>query len=236
MKKEIIRIIGFFIIGVVGGMVVLHLLSFSYIEKYLKSGAGADLAPIQVVERREITVRENEALVESVSKVRRAIIGVRTGTRSGFLEGSGVIVSSDGLVVTLAELVPVGGNFNFLVNGDQLSYEIIRRDLSSNLALVRVDERNLPTLEFGNEERISIGERVFLLGTVFEGGNPFRSANEGIVKRIDTHIRTNVFEERALAGSSLFDIEGRLLGINLVSRSGEVSAIPISIIREFISL
>ncbi len=216
-------------LGFGGGLLALHLFSFGYIEKFLSEGRS-DIVPIQLIETREFTITENEAIVETVERVRRAIIGVKSpGT-----EGSGIIISSDGLVVTPAELIPAGASFSFHINGEAVPYEVRKRDLANNLALVKVEGNGLPTLEFAPNGP-KIGERVFLVGTVFDSqGNALKSVNEGIVKRIEgNRIVTNITEERKLIGSTLFDIRGRVLGISLVSANGEVTAVPISTIREF---
>ncbi len=233
IMKKTIKTGLFFVLGFGGGLLALHLFSFGYIEKFLLEGRS-DLAPIQLIEEREVIIKENEAIVEEVERIQRAIIGVKSST----LEGSGVIVSSDGLVVVPAELVPTGSSFSFHINGDVVPYEIRKRDLANNLALVKVEGRDLPTLEFADIERVKLGERVFLVGAIFnDRGGVIKSVNEGIIKRIESRfIRTNIFDDKILVGSALFDIRGRLLGINLIESSGEVKTIPISTIREFVGL
>ncbi len=223
--------------GILGGILALHFFSFNYIEKYLLAGEGLDLIPIEITERREIFIRENEAITESVKRVERAVVGVRTGTRAGFVEGSGLVVSSDGLLITLSDIIPFGGDFNFIVNGEKVPYEIIKRDSASGLALVKIEKNGLPTLEFGNVNQLELGERVFLVGAVFnEDGEIEKSVNEGVIKRVDNYIETNMLEKRNLRGSTLFSVEGRVLGLNLIDSRGEIYSIPALIIQEFIGL
>ncbi len=233
MKKAIIFVFPL-VFGIIGGFLALHFFSFNYIQKYLISDDRLDLIPVEVTEVREIHIRENEAIIEEIKKVERAVIGVKTITRSGFIEGSGLIVSSDGLLVVLNQLVPVGGNFEFYINGDTMPYEVIKRDTDIGLALISVEGTNLPTLEFRNLDNLNIGEPAFLVGSFFNDSDEIiKSVNHGIIKRFDDYIRTNIFEEKSLLGSVLFDIEGRVLGINLIDQRGEIYSIPISEIREF---
>ncbi len=231
--KKIVYAVFFVVLGFGGGFLALHLFSFGYIEKFLTE-RHTEFAPIQLTETKEVIIRENEAIVDAVERIQRAVIGVK----SSATEGSGVIISSDGLVVTLAELVPAGSSFSFHINGEILPYEVQKRDLVNNLALIKVEGDGLPTLEFSDINELKNGERVFIIGTIFDDkGDIVKSVNEGIVKRVEGGvIITNILEEKRLSGSTLFDIEGRILGINLISDNGEVVSIPISTIREFIGL
>ncbi len=235
--RKIIFIVLAFGTGIAGGLIAVHLFSFRYIEKYLIEGRS-ELVPIQLVETREVIVKENEVIIEAVERIQRAVIGVKSSGRTGNLEGSGIILSSDGLVVTLANLIPAGASFSFHMNGETVSYEVQKRDLVNNLALVKVEGNGLPTLEFADTSRLKNGERVFLTGAVFGAeGNIIKSVNEGIIKRTEEGlIITNITEDNRLAGSALFDIRGRVLGINLIGKNGEVTTVPISTIREFVGL
>ena len=153
------------------------------------------------------------------------------------MEGSGLILTSDGLLVTLAELVPQGSDFNFFVNEEKVSFQILKRDLEENLALIKTETPNLPTAGFADLEKLKLGERVFLVGVIFENQkitSPVRVVNEGIVKSFDQDfIKTNIFEKNTLKGSPLFDIEGKILGLNTIDSEGKVIAIPISKIKSF---
>ena len=236
MKKIFFSLIILFA-GIAGGFLSLHFFSFDYIEKYLLGADRSNLIPIEVIEVREIFIRENESIVDRIERVERAVVGIRTGTRAGFIEGSGLIVSSDGLIVTLNQLVPIGGNFNFFINGESVSYEVIKRDSENNLALIKANEINLPTLEFRNQDSLRIGERVFIVGAIFnENQEIIKSTNQGIVKTIDNYIKTSIFEEKKLLGSTLFDVEGKVLGLNLINQRGEIYALPVSKIRDFVGI
>ncbi len=237
MKKTVPKFLGVFLLVILGGFVSMQLFSAKYIEKYLFDNGGSELLPIQVTEVREITIKDNDAIVEEVIRVQRAVIGIESRTRSSVIVGSGLIVSSDGLVVTLAEIVPTGADFKFFINGDQVSYEIIKRDTQKNLALIKISGTDLPTLEFADTNRINLGEKVFLVGAYFKDGSLFKAVNEGVISRIESErIKTNIREGKDLSGSSLFTVTGKVVGINYISSTGEVYAIPISVIREFAGL
>jgi len=243
MLKNIFKIIGIFILGVVGGIFADQILWPYFIERPLFYQYRLEQSPVYVTERKEITIQENVALRNAIEKVEKVVIGVRTETKAGkFLEGSGLIVTSDGLIVTLAELVPQGSTFSFFVDNEPptkflVGGQILKRDLKENLALVKIEKTNLPTLGFADLEKIKLGERVFLVGVVFDKAGLSKIVNEGIVKSFgQDFIKTNIFENYLLAGSSLFNIEGQVLGLNTIDREGKVIAIPISKIKFFAGL
>ncbi|MCD6402603.1 trypsin-like peptidase domain-containing protein [bacterium] len=236
MKKTILKILAFFIIGMIGGIFAEEIFWPYFVERPFFYKYRLEQTPIYVTERKEITITENVALKEAIEKVKSTVIGVRTETKKGeTLEGSGFVLTSDGLMVTLADLVPRGSNFSFFVDGEKVHFQILKRDLEENLALVKIKKENLPTKSFADLERLRLGERVFLVGVVFDTeGIPKKVVNEGIVKSFDKNlIETNIFENKNLQGSVLFDIEGNILGINQVQKTGQVTTIPITQIKQF---
>ncbi len=235
MVKKILKISAIFIIGIGGGIFGSQFLSPYFFKKSISSqNLFPPQTPIQVIEKKEI-IQENVALKKAIEKVEKTVIAVRTETKKGkFIEGSGFILTSDGLIVTLAELVPREGKFSFFIDEEAVPYQILKRNLKENLALVKVEKENLPTISFGDLEKLKLGERVFLVGKVFKTKGIKTLVNEGIVKYFDRDfIETNIFEEKNLAGSVLFDIEGNVLGINIVDEKGKVTALSVSKIRSF---
>jgi len=233
--KNIFKIIGIFIIGIVGGIFADQILWPYFIERPLFHQYRLEQSPVYVTERKEITIQENVALKNAIEKVEKVVVGVRTETKAGkFLEGSGLIITADGLMVTLAKLVPLGSTFSFFIDGEKVNFQILKRDLEDNLVLVKIEEGNLPTVSFADLEKMKLGERVFLVGVIFEKGEPSKIVNEGIVKSFDQDfIKTNIFEENILKGSPLFDIEGNILGLNTIDLEGKIVAIPISKVKSF---
>lgn len=223
MKKTIFKILVIFIIGIAGGIFANQVLWPYFVER-----------PVYVTEREEIIIQENTALKNAIEKVEKTVVGIETKTKEDIFNGSGLILTSDGLIVTLAELVPKGGSSSLFLDGQLTPFQILKRDLNNNLALIKVEKDNLPTVGFAPFEKIKLGERVLLVGSVFEDGKVSKEVNEGIVKRFDNDsIRTNLFETASLAGSPLFNIEGEVLGLNTVDFWGRITAIPVTKVRTF---
>jgi len=239
VTKRIINIIFILIVGMVGGIFSSQVLTPRFTgEGILDSNYLAKIVsgPVYLTEKKEITVQENTALQESIEKVEKSIMGVKTITSAGkTIYGSGLVLTTDGLAVTLSELIPRKGEFAFYIDGKAQAYQILKRDDKNNLALIKIESNNLKPCAFSDFAEIKIGQRVFTLGTIFLEGERILSANQGIVKNFNQeYIATNIFEENTLAGSSLFNIEGELLGLNTIDSEGKVTAIPINVIRDFV--
>ncbi len=139
MSKNILKILAVFILGTVGGIFADQILWPYFIERPLFYQYGLEQSPIYLTEKKETTnyIQENVALREAVEKVAKTVVGVKTETEEGeVLKGSGLIVTNDGFLVTLADLLPQGSDFAFYIDGDWPAYQVLKRDLKNNLALV----------------------------------------------------------------------------------------------------
>ncbi len=217
-----------------GGIFATQIAWPYFVEEPLYKYQFAD-GPVYLTENNEITVQENVALQNAVEKVEEAVVGITTKTKKGkIIMGSGLIVTSDGLVVTLAELVPEGGEFTFFVDGKTPKAQVLKRDLEKNLALIKIEVDGLFTVGFVDSKKLKLGERVFLLGMIQPPDRDLM-VNQGIIKFFTkNYIRTNIFEKTILNGSPLFNINGELLGLNTIDSEGKVTAISITKIRDFI--
>lgn len=232
MLKNILIIIAIFIVGMVGGILSNHILWFYFDVNQLEPG------PVFLTEVKQVHIQENVALVNAAMRAAKTVVAIKTETRAGkILEGSGLSVTTDGLIVTLAELVPHGSSFSFFINDKPVSFQILKRDIDKNLALVKISDPVLTTAVFADLEELRIGERVFLVGAAFKDKTPFKVVNQGIIRVLNQNlIQTNIFENQSLAGSPLFNIKGEILGINIIDSAGRVNVIPVSTIRTFVEM
>ena len=238
MFKNVFKIIIVFVFGIAGGIFANQILWPYFVERPLFYKYQLANIPVSVNETKEITIQENVALQGCVEKIEKSIVGIRTETKTGkVITGSGLVVTSDGLIVTLSELVPRGGDFIFFVDGKTPNWQILKRDVENNLALVKIEEQDLVTVGFADFDGIKLGQRVFLSGMIFIKTDRLKMVNQGIIKFFTKdYIRTNIFEKNTLKGSALFNINGELLGLNTIDSEGIVTAIPITVIRDFIGL
>lgn len=165
--------------------------------------------------------------------------------------GSGVIISSDGYIVTNNHVVQQADKITIILN-DKRSYQakVIGLDPSTDLALLKVDDSDLPYLVFGNSDSLKIGEWVLAVGNPF---NLTSTVTAGIVSAkarninilggntaIESFIQTDAAVNPGNSGGALVDISGKLIGINaaIASRTGYYTgysfAIPSSIVRKVV--
>ncbi len=235
MYKNILKLAIVFIFGMAGGIFADQILWPYLVEKPLYEKYELVAGSSSIIETKEVTIEENTALQDAVEKIEKSIVGIKAETEEGIITGSGLVVTSDGLIITLNELIPKGGDFVFIVNGQAPNWQILKRDVKNNLALIKLEKNDLTTVGFADFGGVRLGQRAFLLGMIFDKNESLKLVNEGIVKFFTSeYIRTSISEKNSLSGSALFNIKGELLGLNTIDSEGWVTAIPITKIREFI--
>ena len=153
--------------------------------------------------------------------------------------GSGVIVSSDGYIVTNNHVVEHADILTVLL-GDKRKFpaKLIGTDPKTDLAVIKIDETNLPTLRWGDSRNLQVGELVLAVGNPF-GLNQtvtmgiisaIGRANMGIVDYED-FIQTDAAINPGNSGGALVNLQGELIGINtaIFSRTGGYMGIGFAI-------
>ena len=233
MWKNILKILVVFVIGTIGGIFADQILWPYFIERPLFYKYRLEQRPINQYITKEIIIQENTALIETISKVEKSIVGIKSLSKTKELEGSGLIVTVDGLIITLSDLVPKGWKVFVFLDNEKIPAKVLQR--KNNLALLKVEKTNLSPVSFADFEKIKLGQRVFFVGVIFENDISQKLVNEGIIKTFNEKIlKTNIYDSTSLWGSSLFNIEGELVGLNQVDKYGRVSAISIKQIRDFL--
>ncbi|MEK7658457.1 MAG: serine protease [Patescibacteria group bacterium] len=240
MYKTILKIVAVLILGALGALffdvfALPYLLSNSYFERFqfvkdFKQGK------IIINPKEQVYIQENTALESAVLKVEKSVVAIQSQTESGYFTASALIATSDGSVITLANLAPSASNSSLFINGEKTSFKVLKRDSKNNLVLLKIDKSNLETVGFADFNNIKLGQRVFLVSVDSTKAGSF-SVNEGIIKTFDQNsIKTNMPEKYIASGSPLFNIYGELVGLNYIDQDGKVSAIPISKIKDFLGI
>lgn len=164
--------------------------------------------------------------------------------------GSGVIISNDGYIVTNNHVVADADEVSVTLNDNEtFPGRIIGTDPSTDLALVKIEGKNLPVLSIGNSESLKVGEWVLAVGNPF---NLTSTVTAGIVSAkarslgvynngIESFIQTDAAINQGNSGGALVNARGELVGINAVlasptgAYSGYGFAIPSSIMTKVIS-
>ena len=161
--------------------------------------------------------------------------------------GSGFIVSDDGYVLTNNHVID-GADHIFVRLNDRREFEaqLIGSDPSSDLAVLKIEAKNLPTVSIGDSEKLKVGEWVVAIGSPF--GFDY-SVTAGIVsakgrslpnENYVPFIQTDVAINPGNSGGPLFNLEGKVVGINsqIYTRSGGFMglsfAIPMNVAMEVV--
>jgi len=163
--------------------------------------------------------------------------------------GSGVIINSDGYIITNNHVIDDASKIEVVLS-DNRSYqaEVVGTDPSTDLAVLKIKEEGLPTVDFGDSDALKVGEWVIAVG------NPFNLASTvtaGIVSAkgrniniledqapIEAFIQTDAAVNRGNSGGALVNLSGQLIGINSAiatptgSYAGYSFAIPSNLVMK----
>jgi serine protease DegQ len=166
-------------------------------------------------------------------------------TRRSASLGSGVIVSDKGYILTNNHVVEAADEIEVaLADTRRAKARVVGTDPETDLAILKIDLRNLPAIAFAQSDEARVGDVVLAIGNPFGVG---QTVTSGIVSALGRHVGMNAFEnliqtDAAInpgnSGGALVDINGNLLGINsmIYSRTGGSQgigfAIPSSLARQ----
>jgi len=165
--------------------------------------------------------------------------------------GSGVIISDDGYIVTNNHVVDGASKLKVKLNdGRSFDAKLIGKDSATDLALLKVEAKGLPTLAFGSSDALRLGEWVLAIGSPFDlqstitaGIVSAKARQLGAIPndfRIESFIQTDAAVNPGNSGGALVNTHGELVGINTLIKSqtgsyvGYSFAIPESIVRKVV--
>lgn len=166
--------------------------------------------------------------------------------------GSGVIISADGYIVTNNHVVDGADQVNVVLNNKKTyTAKVIGNDASTDLALLKINENDLPFIAFGNSDEVKLGQWVLAVGypltletTVTAGIVSAKYRNIGINQSksgnnaIESFIQTDAAVNPGNSGGALVNSKGELIGINSAiasptgSYAGYSFAIPSNIVKK----
>lgn len=165
--------------------------------------------------------------------------------------GSGVIISSDGYIVTNHHVIDNATKLKVkLYDGRTYPAELIGTDPTTEVALIKVDAEDLPTLKFGDSDALRLGEWVLAIGSPFDlqstitaGIVSAKSRNLRAIPNqygVESFIQTDAAVNPGNSGGALVNTRGELVGINTLIKSqtgtymGYSFAIPSSIVKKVV--
>ncbi|HET7535460.1 MAG TPA: Do family serine endopeptidase [Candidatus Didemnitutus sp.] len=162
--------------------------------------------------------------------------------------GSGVIISADGYIVTNNHVVENADTLTVaLSDGREFSAKVVGRDPLTDIAVVKVDAKDLPAITIADSTQIEVGDRVLAIGNPFGIGETVTSGivsalgrRVGIladVQGYENFIQTDAAINPGNSGGALVDLDGRLVGINtaILSHSGGFQGVGLAVPSDMVS-
>lgn len=164
-------------------------------------------------------------------KVKPSVVGIVNYQQANGLltstanEGSGIIMNKDGYIITNAHVVTGASGIKVVLsNGEEYSAQLVGADVDTDLAVIKIDAKDLTYAEFGDSTQVKIGEKAIAIGN--PGGLLLQgSVTQGIISAVDRPVLTeggyqmNVIQTDAAinpgnSGGALINEYGQVIGIN----------------------
>ncbi len=219
---------------------------------YAAENAVQAVVGVEVVQRIEVSRRSSSQYDPFLEFFGIPQQGGRSGEPSYREQrggGSGVIISEDGYIITNNHVVDGASTLRVkLYDGGTYDAEIIGTDPTTDIALIKIEKDDLPTVPFGSSDDLRLGEWVLAIGSPFDLQSTITA---GIVSakarqldvipsdfRIESFIQTDAVVNPGNSGGALVNVRGELIGINTLIKSqtgsyiGYSFAVPESIVRK----
>ena len=229
---------------------------------------AAETATPTVVHIKSTIVREARDVNSQIPEMFREFFGDRgTGGRQapqrGQASGSGVIISSDGYIVTNNHVVEGSEELEVTLNNQRkVNAKVIGTDPSTDIAVIKIEEKDLPAIVFGNSDAAKVGEWVVAVGNPFDlestvtaGIVSAKGRGLGIIGQeyarrgdntkdfdgdtpLEAFIQTDAVVNPGNSGGALVNLKGELIGINtaIASPTGSFAsyafAVPSAIVKK----
>jgi serine protease Do len=268
MKKRQLLVI--MLASVIGGLVAVFAYS-AILDKKEKNIASAVREPISMVSLKA-GLDSSTDFTMAAEKTIECVVNVKTQSTVNYRNpiydffygdhyqgdkepvtgiGSGVIITADGYVVTNNHVVENSEKVTVTLNDKrEFTAKVVGTDHSTDLALLKIDAKDLHFITFGNSDAMKVGEWVLAVGNPF---NISSTVTAGIVSakgrsmqiiddnyRIESYIQTDASVNQGNSGGALVNLKGEMIGINsaIISPSGGnvgISfAIPSSIVQKVV--
>ncbi|KOF03892.1 hypothetical protein OB69_02420 [Roseivirga seohaensis subsp. aquiponti] len=173
-----------------------------------------------------VHITNREEIKGTSSRWRRLL---RNGVKFRESTGSGVLISEDGYITTNYHVVEGADELEVRLDDNRrLKAEIIGADPDTDLALIKINAKGMPYIDFGNSDQVEVGEWVLAVGNPFDLNN---TVTAGIVSAkarninlitgntdnrygIESFLQTDAVVNRGNSGGALVNLQGELIGIN----------------------
>ena len=240
----ILFVIANLLVGLAGGVAGFVLLSNSTSRpiKSLRQALhiGENGSGLAVPVHQNITLSESSAVIDAAKKVLPSVVAISASqnvqdyfgqvSKQETSGGSGFILTSDGLILTNRHVVSADAEYKVVLNDGRIFNATVQaKDTVNDLAVVKIDAKDLPAVELGSSEALSIGQSVLAIGNAL--GQFRNSVSLGIVSAkqrqiaagdgsgSSTETLTNLIQTDAAinpgnSGGPLVNLAGQVIGID----------------------
>lgn len=172
-----------------------------------------------------------ERRIQAIAKARPGVVSVRTYRQQGGEPGigAGIILRSDGYIVTNHHVIEGADTVRVtLTNKQQYTAQVLHQAPQHDLAILRVQAKNLPTVQVGSSKGVKLGQSAIAIGdplgfqssvTIGTVGGKDRTVEAGGVT-YQSLIQTDAAINPGSSGGALIDLNGRVIGINTLVYTG----------------
>ncbi len=264
-----------FLTGIAGGIGGIAIVADSpNLQKFIgleKTDSGVNFSSSKV---ENVTLKEDSSVISAVKKVSSSVVSVMytknvTVTNPfsfgfGFSNpqqytqeqqggGTGFVISSDGLIATNKHVADVeGAEYSVITqDGQKYSAKVVAKDSANDFAILKIDAKNLPVVEYGDSDSLEIGQRVIAIGNalgefqnsvtvgVLSGKERSLTATDssnGNSEELEGLLQADAAINEGNSGGPLVNTKGQVIGINTATASKDQSegigfAIPINMIK-----
>jgi serine protease Do len=180
----------------------------------------------------QIAAKATPSVVEIVTEVKQTTYGMFGGSYTSEAAGSGVIISSDGYIVTNNHVIEDATSIKVTVeDGTEYTATLVGTDSKSDIAVIKIDATGLTAATIGDSDKIAVGDTAVVIGNPL--GTLGGTVTNGIISATDREltinneamnlIQTNAAINSGNSGGGLFDSQGDLIGIVNAKDSGTTS-------------
>jgi serine protease Do len=258
--KKLSKKMPFFLIGF--GIFLLLGISIFITINFLSPSSNREIGTDNI--SKNLVITEDElSTIQIVKNSESSVVSIAVSStvltkNQGFVDetnniGTGFVVDKNGLIVTNQHVVSDLDSEYQVVTSDGKKYDVleIKRDNVNDIAIVKIEAKDLKPLTMGDSDILEVGQRVLAIGTPL--GEYTGSVTEGIVsglnrsvttssdwfgtttKSYDNVIQTDAAVNPGNSGGPLIDSQGNVIGINFATTSGADNisfAIPINKVKE----
>ena len=186
----------------------------------------------------ELNVQENEqmklfsSIPDVVEAASASVVGIiqyqpnaRTGKLEEYASGSGFFVSENGYILTNAHVVSGAAAVDVLLSdGEKLSALVIGADVTTDIAVIKVEGNSYPALPIGDSSALRVGEYVIAIGNPLSAYELYGTVTFGIISAtareinidgfVNTYLQTDAAINFGNSGGPLINMSGQVIGMN----------------------